>query len=196
VAAYGLTNCTLHNFADTPAQLNAAASGQADATVGALSVMGAAVKDNKIKAVADWQTADPVLRAKFGDVTMDSVYWGLTDNLKAKIDAVARWLKAVDRGWQWLETHSNEEAMKLVQGKYEGFRTVPLETLTAGLEATRPMIFTGSSKGYVTEKQWNDMLANIGTWDVPNFTHTDPAYGYAQRVDMSFYEKGVGKPAS
>jgi ABC-type nitrate/sulfonate/bicarbonate transport system substrate-binding protein len=190
---YGL-KCDLVPFQDPGSQLGALESGRADVIVGSYPNYAGAVGQKKIVAIID--TRDPKQRADaIGTDYVTVVYFGLTDKLKSKSAAVAKFLKAVNQSVDFAKQSSPQAIADLLK-QFTVFGSLTPEGRLTTVSSILPYLLGGSQDGYITPDQWSLALKNYGTWGLPKFDPNAAVNSLQQRVDMSYYKNGIGAPAA
>ena len=185
-------NCDILPFTDPPSQIGALLSGRADAIVGAYSNFVSTLAEGKAVLVLD--TRDDAQRAKYvGQEYPESVMWGLSDTLKAKPDVIATYLKVLDETFKEVMAMPEAQVADVLANVavYKG-RTA--EQIRTDVAAQKAYMTKGSTRGYISKAQWDLALQRLTLWGVPGYDPAQPRNAYEQRIDMSYYEKGVGKP--
>ncbi|WP_181779408.1 ABC transporter substrate-binding protein [Pseudonocardia pini] len=186
-------NCELLPITDVGGLIGALTGGRAQAAVGNLSMFSTAMAEGKATALVD-TTTDAGRAVYRVPPYPEVVYWGIGDNLVEKRVAVERWLKAMDRARTYLASASTDEVADLM-ARLPVWAGVPRQGLTVSAESFKAYLAPGSERGYISEKLWQDSLGTYANFSIPRYRADDPAASYAERVDMSFYENAIGKPA-
>jgi len=185
-------NCELIPFSDPPSQLGALLSGRAEAIVGSYTNFATTVADGKAKLIMD--SRDPEQRRKYiGPEFPEAVMFGLTDKLKAKSDAVVRYLKGLDDTYKLLKGSTDAQMADILTGT-PALAGRSKQQLQSDVASIRHYVTKGSTDGYIAKSQWDIGLQRYALWGVPGFNSALPRNAYDARVDMSYYVKAIGKP--
>jgi ABC-type nitrate/sulfonate/bicarbonate transport system substrate-binding protein len=182
VATHGGQAFTIISQPSITALVDGVVSGQLDGVVGSGSWFAGAMEQGKAKLLLDSTKSAFVKPLLIGDVAEASIF-GLTDKLKAKREAVTRFLTAVVKAQRWM----SKNPAKVIAAKINpvgGFALIPLHTLiVSGLYNKH---FWTPTEGVITPALWQSTLTNIATWNLPGIDVANPQFSFSQRVDMSY----------
>jgi ABC-type nitrate/sulfonate/bicarbonate transport system substrate-binding protein len=171
-------------------------SGQVDCAIGPLNLLGPVVTAGKAKILYDNRNVSQRPSAVESGLT-EGVFFGMKDNLQKKQEAVVRFLKALNETWTTVLKPSNADAAALanfLKTKAPNDWPQTPESLTFQLQAFLGT-FLVPNDGYIDAAKWNSTIAFNAKYSELGFLNTtDAVWSYARRVDMSFYEKAIGKP--
>ena len=168
-------------------------SGQIDAVMDTYAQLFDMVEKGQAKAMIDVRKPE-VRRLYMKEDTGDAGIWGLTETLEKKREAVTRFMTGIGKAVAWMDSHTDME-IALSLKKVKTFDALTAENL-AGQEKNYREV-NHPNKGYITEAAWGVDLDGWALWglgDAITSKIKDPIFSYKQRVDMSFYEVGIGKP--
>lgn len=172
-------------FSDLSAAVATVVSGQNDCGLAPLAQFVPLVNSGKLKVV--FKSEDTPAAAK---VIPIATVWGLTANLQAKKGAVSAFLKALSQGVTYVQGHTAADVATLLRQDAD-FQPFQLPALTTSVGQAIPKL--APSAGYIDEASW----PRVVTFYKENLGGSAPdaaLYSYKQRVDMSYYEAGIGKP--
>jgi ABC-type nitrate/sulfonate/bicarbonate transport system substrate-binding protein len=181
-------NMDLVPFADPAVGAAALASGQVKGAVGDAGYYAEAVDQGKANYIKD--TRDPEVREEFiGPDVGDAGYFGLTENLEEKREAVTRFMTAILRAGEYMDEASNEQLATDLR-TLEVFQTIPQDQLEQLVERARghwTMIPPGD--GSISADDWQATLDRIQFWGLEGFDKDDSQFAYDEMVDMSYFEE-------
>lgn len=174
--AYGVTY-DIVPLQDYPTILAAVLSGRVDCAVATNTIFAPKLADKSLNTLIDLRDKD-ALHAGIPKDVLDSMVWGMTDTMKAKSDAIVKFLKGLQDAANYMKSASPDDITALLQ-KSDDFKAVNKDTLLAGVTFDLP--FLAPNNGQVDESAWPDQI---------NFWSSTDTYG--QRVDMSYLQKANG----
>ena len=138
-------------------------------------------------------TRDAAVRKKYiGTDFGETAIWGLTANIAAKKESVTRFMKALGMAMDFIDKSSDQAVAQSLR-KNQIFQSMTEDTLTKAEKAYRQ--FNYPNHGYITSEAWTFALQQYAGWGLgAAFDPKADAFSYAKRVDMSYYEAGIGKP--
>lgn len=171
--------------------LNAAlTSGQVDGAVNTYLALAPVIAKGDATVLID--TRDAATRKKhIGADFPESGIVGLKPALAAKRESVTRFLKGVGTAAQFLSAKRPEEIAASLR-KASDLQSLTLDALTS--QVTNTQSSYSPNAGYISEDVWKFALSEYQFWGM-GIDLTRPEYSYQSRVDMSYYEAGIGKPA-
>lgn len=184
--------CEVVPYSTVPVALGSVLAGRANAMVAALQPIETAVTSGKLHLLVD--TRKPADREKYYGSSAsvpEGTLFGLTDNFKSKAPAIAAFLKAVNEALQLMPTLSTNELAAILR-KYPAFASLPRSVLNQSIIDSLP--YVAPNAGYISQQNWADGLKVYSKWGVKGFDASAPVNSYAQRIDMSYYDDGIGKP--
>lgn len=187
-------DCDVVPFQDNTALLGALAAGRIDAVVSAYSNVAKAVRERRLPILVD--TRDPAQRAKYiGANVIEIIVFGMRDRLRGKRDAVQRYLRALDRARTYTADPAHAAEIAGLLAKRTEFAGQTAATLkTDVVDSFRAYLPAAGDKGYIAKSLWDASLKRYATWSVPGFDAAAPWASYADAIDMSYYERALGKP--
>jgi ABC-type nitrate/sulfonate/bicarbonate transport system substrate-binding protein len=194
-ASYYNTNlglkCKIVSYGGNEEQVGALGTGQVDASTGLADGFAGLTAQGKANILID--SRDAAQRKKYmGDSFTDVAYWGLTDWIKGHTEAVQRFVKALGMVDQLLHSKKPEELAALLK-KSPNFATVSEPTLKEAF-INNKAYWNGVNHGYLSKQDWDTALKAVSQWGMKDFDANADVSKYENRVDMSYYEKMVGKP--
>jgi ABC-type nitrate/sulfonate/bicarbonate transport system substrate-binding protein len=168
-------------------------SGQIDGVMDTYAQLYDMVEKGQAKPMIDVRKPE-VRRLYMKEDTGDAGIWGLTETLEKKREAVTRFMTAIGKAVTWIDTHTDLEVGQSLK-KLKTYEALTVENL-AGQEKNYREV-NHPNKGYITEAAWRVDLDGWALWGLGEAITSkinDPIFSYQQRVDMSFYEAGIGKP--
>jgi ABC-type nitrate/sulfonate/bicarbonate transport system substrate-binding protein len=183
---------TIVPFNDNTTMINAVESGQVKAAGGSAAIFNQAVQAGKLKLIAN--TTDPTQRTALlgASYTADTALEGIKSNLESKKEAVIRFLQALDRANQYLHTHSLADVAAVIE-KDKIFATLPPGTVLQDITQQQP--FFTPYGGQISESLWKSTLQLFTRWQIPTIGDVadDPAFSYANFVDMSYLDEAQAR---
>jgi len=178
---------------ESAARRSAVLSGQIDAALDVYAQLVDPIARGDLNVLID--TRDAAVRKKYiGDDFGETAIFALTDVIKAKSDSFVRFMRAIGMAMKFADTKSDDEIAATLK-KLKTFETFTVAQLAAQEKGYRQ--FNHPNQGYITEANWTFALQQYAGWGLgAAFDPKSPTYSYAQRVDMSFYDRGIGKPQS
>src|SRR5688572_1740436 len=176
---------------ESAARRAAVLSGQIDAALDVYAQLVDPIAKGDLNILID--TRDAAVRKKYiGDDFGETAIFALTDVIKQKSDSFVRFMRGIGMALQFADTKSDDEIAASLK-KLKTFETFTPAQLAAQEKGYRQ--FNHPNKGYITEENWNFALTQYAGWGLgAAFDAKSPTYSYAQRVDMSYYDRGIGKP--
>lgn len=179
-------------FNDNATMINAVESGQVQAAGGSAALFNQAVRAGKLKLIAD--TTDQSQREALlgSSYTADTALEGIKANLENKKEAVIRFLQALGRANQYLQSHSLADVASVVE-KDKIFATLPPGTVLQDITQQKP--FFTPYGGQVSEDLWKSTLQLFSRWQIPTIGDVadDPEFSYANFVDMSYLDEAQAR---
>jgi NitT/TauT family transport system substrate-binding protein len=120
------------------------------------------------------------------------VIWGVQKNLAAKRLEIQAFLRVYNQTLQWMDKNSYVAQARLVDSQVPAFRSESVSSVAAALQATRPV--QNPDSGYLPANTWRPTLQFFQRGGLPFLDASKPAFAYAKRVDMSYYDEAIGKP--
>lgn len=170
---------------DLPSLVNSLVSGRIDAVVGTGSWFAQAISQHKARLLLD--PTDPNVRKQFiGDGNfMEAGVFGLKDNLASKHDAVVRFIKAIKRANDDLQSESPQTIADTLR-KLPEFKAVSAGDLATSAKYNKS--FWAPTDGVIDQQNWTDSLKIYGTWNLPNINVKSPDFAYDKMIDPSFLQ--------
>lgn len=187
------SSCKTLPLATPDAMVAAVARGDAAAAVASYGSVAPVVAAGNGHIIID--TRIPAIRDKYlggASDEPDSVLLGAKSNLSRKGAAVAKFLKGMDDAYTYMQTHSNQEIADTI-AKVPDLKSVDGKVVRTLVDGAKPYLAT--DRGYLTRDLWQESLPHMAGWGVPGFSPTMKSAQYDNIVDMSYYEKGIGKPS-
>lgn len=176
---------------ESAARRAAVLSGQIDAALDVYAQLIDPIAKGDLNILID--TRDAAVRKKYiGDDFGETAIFALNDVIKQKSDSFVRFMRGIGMALKFADTKSDEEIAASLK-KLKTFETFTPAQLAAQEKGYRQ--FNHPNQGYITEANWNFALTQYAGWGLgAAFDAKSPTYSYSQRVDMSFYDRGIGKP--
>ncbi len=202
-SAYGYANlykqtadldCDIVPLPDVASQIGALSAGRVDALVGAYPNFASTIDEGKATLLMD--SRDPAQRQKYiGRDFVEVVLYGDKANLQSKGDALVPYLKALKKAADYIGDQDPAEVAAEIKDQPALAETTQdqVESDVASLSVYQ---YLGSDDGFITEPQWDFALTRIALWGLPGFDPQAPSSSYAEAIDMSYYEKAFGVPAT
>jgi NitT/TauT family transport system substrate-binding protein len=187
-------NMDLVPFADPAAGAAALSAGQVKGAVGDAGYYAEAVRKGKAEYIFD--TRDPAVRKKvIGEDVADAGYYGLKENVEKKREAITRFLTAIIRAGEYMDSASDEQLAKDLQSfpVYQSFPADTFPTLVKRARGHWTMIPPGD--GFLSEEAWDATRERIQFWGLDGFDKDDPKFAYENMVDMSYFEEAKKRAA-
>lgn len=176
-------------FSDNNVMAAALTSGQIDGAVNTYLSFAPTIARGDAVVLID--TRDAATRKKYiGEDFPESGIVGLKPALAAKRESVTRFVRGVGMAQKFLASKSAQEVATSLR-KAADLQSLTLDALTSQVTNTQPSY--SPSSGYISEELWRFALSQYQYWGMA-IDLTRPEYGYKERVDMSYYEAGIGKP--
>jgi ABC-type nitrate/sulfonate/bicarbonate transport system substrate-binding protein len=166
-------------------------SGRADCGIGPNILYVSSVMQGKLHVI--FNSADKSeLPAGWPGGTMQ-VIGGLTSDISTKGPVIAKFLKVYLAAIKdFIATPSADEAATLIAGG-NGWEGLSPAVLTSEINAQKPAM--APNNGYVTPAEWQAMLSFQANGGLSIVNPSDSKWSYANLVNMSYYDQGLGKPA-
>ena len=187
-------NMDLVPFADPAAGAAALASGQVKGAVGDAGYYAEAVANGKAEYIYD--TRDPEVRKQvIGDDVADAGYFGLKENLDKKREAVNRFMTAILRAGEYMDSASDEDLAADLQSfpVYQAFPKETFPTLVKRARGHWTMIPPGN--GFISDEAWDATLERLQYWGLDGFDKSDPQFAYDNMIDMAPFEEAEKRAA-
>ncbi len=159
----------------------AVSSGQVQGAVGTYASFASLIKAGKANLLVDTRSATD--RAKYlGPDFPDGAVFGLTSAIKSKRVAVVRFLAALDKANAYAKSHTDAEVAKelLTLKDWQVFTLAQLTQLESYAR-----VYWSPAGGEITKSVYQTVLKRMDSFDIPNYTSSDPVLAYDKRVDMS-----------
>jgi ABC-type nitrate/sulfonate/bicarbonate transport system substrate-binding protein len=178
----------ISSFNDSTTLINAVESGAVDGGGGSRAIWANSLATGKVRLIAD--TTEVAARTKLlgAEWTAETGYVGIAKNLKAKKEAMTRFLMAMTRANAYLNSHTPEEIAKVLQPD-PLFKTLTPQTIAGSVGAQFP--FYTPYNGQIPEDLWKPTLHEFTRWDIPTVGNVsdDDAFSYDKIVDMSYLKE-------
>lgn len=183
--AYGI-RCKMSALATNALTVTSITSGQADAGIFTTADAAAVVTKGghylQNPATMTDAQAKKLAPTPFPALTVT----GLKPTLKAKAQAVERFLAAIDDA---LDTISSSTPANLADSlsHLSYFPGVSTTTMTQSLPSILTAVPTAASRGEITEGSWQAALTSFQKdFDLPGFKASAPQFAYSKMIDMSY----------
>lgn len=179
---------------DIPTLVAAFQSGQHDCVVITGATFVPFVEDGSAQFLVDPRDPDGLPEGLADFDLVEAAAFGLADNLPGKQEAVERFIRALDRAAELMESASAEELASII---VEGDRDATWaghdeDSLTVGFEVA--VFFTAPNGGYVPPEAWDtEQLEFFVSGGLPFIDPEDETWSYEQRVDMTYHEGALGR---
>jgi ABC-type nitrate/sulfonate/bicarbonate transport system substrate-binding protein len=111
--------------------------------------------------------------------------WGLKDNIDKKKSAVVKLMKALNKGQEYLRTHTDDEIAAALQ-KHPDMTTRTIDNVKSTFLGDKPFLtFADQNPGAITEATWQSNLKLYGS-SFPYAANGQGAFSYANMVNMSY----------
>ncbi|TAK71117.1 MAG: ABC transporter substrate-binding protein [Actinomycetota bacterium] len=176
-------------FGDPPTVASNVTAGNVDCAISTYDQFYSAIKAGKLHLIVDPRDeASLPAQVKSTDF-LDATFWGMTDSLKNKREAVTRFVAGMKKAFAYIKTATPEQVADLLLTSND-WKTYTREDLVALLTAALPLM--GPNGGAITEKDWTAALevAKLG-----GLSFVDPAapkWSYQSMVDMSYFDAAKG----
>jgi NitT/TauT family transport system substrate-binding protein len=178
------------NFADNGLVNAALSSGSVDGAVSSYQALLPLIDEGTIDILID--PRDPDVRAEIiGADIPEAGVAGLAETLEAKRASVVQFIKAFGMVRDFYESSTPAEIAAALHESPD-LQTNTVEQLEAQYNASEASLVP--AEGYITESDWEAALNIYGYWGL-DADLTQPEFEYSDRVDMSFYEEGIGEPS-
>jgi ABC-type nitrate/sulfonate/bicarbonate transport system substrate-binding protein len=182
----------LTQLTDVPSILANVASGRTDCAVGSVTYFQSGIDEGKLRVVLD-PTDEANLPEGWPELGVEDVIGGLPDTLKKNSGAVEAFLKAYDEALAvYLKTDAKEIAQTLIDFDSRFAAVGSVDVLAKAIEQFRPLL--SPDHGYVADDRWSNTLAFFEQGGLDFIGGDSSKFSYGERVDMSYYEAGIGKP--
>ncbi|MGP3534225.1 ABC transporter substrate-binding protein [Microbacterium sp. RD1] len=175
-----------------PAILANVVADRTDCAIGNVTYYQSAIDDGTLRVILDPAATDD-LPKDWPEVGVEDVVGGLPDVLESKRDAVELVLKTYNEALQdFIETDSTEIAETLHASDPAWAAAGSVEVLATSLDQFKN--FLSPDDGYIAGDTWERTVDFFEAGGL-DFLATDPSrFDYANSVDMSYFEEGIGKP--
>lgn len=177
-------------FQDVQTMRAALASGQVDGACNSYVQFQDLIANGQVNVLID--TRDPAVRKQYvGPDYPEAAIFGMTDNLNSKKQSMIRFLHAIGLADKFIDSHTPDQIAASLR-KVAAFQTVTLSALTAQVVNSVP--YYAPNHGYISASVWAFAMSQYKLWGL----QVDPSnseYSYQRRVNMSFYDAGIGKPS-
>jgi ABC-type nitrate/sulfonate/bicarbonate transport system substrate-binding protein len=184
-------NWELVQFSDNPAMTASLLSGQIDCAVNSSQSFQAGLDAGRLHLLADPQRPS-TFPASFPTGILGGSLWGMKDNLKAKQDAIVRFMRAYLKGADWILNNSSTDVATLLR-KNPDWATVQQQTVVKDFDNVRALLYP--HHGYIAASSWPSVLEFAVVSGQSFIRPSDPMWSYARRVDMSYF-KAAGGPVT
>lgn len=175
---------------DIATLLAALASGRIDGACNNVANFRPQIDAKTVSVLID--TRDPAARKKYlGNDYPEAAVFGITANLQGKRAAVVAFMRAIGSAEKFLRSQSTLAVAQSMH-KLQAFASIPVEAVESQVRDSLP--YFSPNGGYINAAVWKFALSQYNTWGLavdPN----DGVFSYAERIDMSYYDTGIGKPA-
>lgn len=175
---------------DTPSVPNLVVSSQADCAVASYSVVGGAIREERVNVLLDpsdtSQLPDGFPRAH------GAALYGLEETLEERRDVIIGFLAGLLQAYDLIERSEPSELAEMLR-EHPDWAGQAQEQLTAQIEVEKPIVMQPVEGGYITEEMWQDDLGFLVASEVTFVDPDDEIWGYENVVDMSFYDSAVSR---
>lgn len=190
-ALYG-ANYGIQTFADFPTLLAALSSGNADCSTAVLSAFTGLMESGEVHLIVD--PRDPsTLPDEFPEEFVANAFWGLKDHLRAERDAVLDFIRAVHEAFTAMKKMTPGQVAERLRTDSD-WRAQSKETIEGGYADVAD--FFQPNDGYMVKTAFDNSAQFYKDGGLDFINPDDPAYSYANVVDMSFYDEALGAPES
>jgi len=184
-------------FTDQSTLQASMAAGAVDCAVGSYPNFSPLLKDGRVHVVLDPRDSSK-LPAGFPRNVSAGAYFGITDNLKAKREAVVRFLRATDRALHDVIMKQTPQQLAAILKKDSNFQAQSEADLAEQIGVVRD--YYAPLNGYLPASLWpatvqfyKDGGPSLG---LESMDVAVPQWSYERRVDMSYFETAIGKPTA
>jgi ABC-type nitrate/sulfonate/bicarbonate transport system substrate-binding protein len=177
------------SIADAATSIDALAAGRADCAIGGFYFP--LLASGKAKLILSDQNVASLPKG-WPTGVVEGAGIGVTKNLQAKSEAVARFLKGLNQAVAYTRATAPSNLASLARDKSSAFKALESQdALTSDIKFNLP--FFAPNNGYIEENQWGNTI-NFYAQSLPFVKPGESEWSYASRVDMSYYDEGIGKP--
>jgi NitT/TauT family transport system substrate-binding protein len=176
-------------FGDVPSVAAAVTSGNTDCATMTISQFDKAEKDGLVTGLADPRRPDTMPAGN--EVPKDlheGAFWGLTDNLKKKEEAVIRFTRAIDKAVKFIEDNDDLTVAKILR-KEKDIALLGDDAAVAADVAANRYAFAPHG-GYIDQTDWDNCLKFLKASGLDFIDPSDPKWQREARVDMTYLERG------
>lgn len=175
---------------DIPTLLAALASGRIDGACNNVANFRPQIDSKAVSILID--TRDPAMRKKYvGNDYPEAAIFGITANLQGKRQTVVAFMRAIGSAEKFLRSQS-PQAVAQSMHKLQAFASIPVESVETQVRDSVP--YFSPNGGYVNASVWKFALTQYNTWGLA-VDPADSVFSYNERIDMSYYDTAIGKPA-
>lgn len=178
------------NFGDNGLVNAALSSGSIDGAVSSYQALLPLLNEGSLNILIDPRDAE-VRREIIGADIPEAGVVGLEDTLEEKRESVTRFLQALDMVREFYESSTPAEIAEALRQSPD-LETNTVEQLEQAYIASETSLVPAG--GYISESDWEAALRIYSYWGLA-VDVADPAFTHSERIDMSFYEAGIGDPA-
>lgn len=171
------------------------AAGTYDCATGPLSSFGSVISAGKAKILFDTRLESQRPAAFIGNLS-EGVLYGLKDVVQRKQEAITRLMRAMYKTWVTTFKPANADPATiaaLIKGKGGNDWVADQAALTFTVQSNLGHFYM-PLEGYIDQATWAKDITFNGKYAGIDVNATDAVWSYARRVDMSLYEKAIGKP--
>lgn len=176
-------------LADWPTVLAGVASGNLDCGVGTKTAFAAAIEDGQVNLLIDTTDVDVLEESGLNPNLPDGTFFGVRSTMEENREAITRFLRAVNRGFEWMESATDEELADAVleNGDFSG---TDRQTMIANVPNYRAIWARTTPQGMIEEADWPEALEYYRSFGLENIDPESDLYTYDKRVDMSYLLDG------
>jgi NitT/TauT family transport system substrate-binding protein len=186
--------CQVTPLQDAAAEVGALASGRVSAVVGGYAFLNPIVQQGKGAMLVD--TTEPGREKYMGPDFVEVGFFGLKKTLDEKRESVVRYIKAIQKAREFVLQNDEQTIADTLAG-IKVYAELPPEALKDSVaKSAKVYIAAGGKDGYIEKDAWDFALTRYQFFGIPKFDAKLPAFGFDERVDMSFYEEALGAPGA
>lgn len=172
-------------LADWPTVLAGVVSGDLDCGVGTITAFAAGLDDGQVKLLIDTTDVEVLEASGLNPNLPDGTLFGERSTMEANREAITRFLRAVNRAFDWMRDATDEEIADAVLENAD-FRGTDRDTMVGNVPNYRAIWARTTPQGMIEEADWPDTLAYYRAFGLENIDPDSDQFSYDQRVDMSY----------
>jgi ABC-type nitrate/sulfonate/bicarbonate transport system substrate-binding protein len=175
---------------DVPTAIAAISSGNVDCAIGNYGTFGQLLQQGKLKLLVDPRNKASLPKS-FPLDTSEGAIFGLKTTVQKRHGAIQRFLRAMSRALSDIKKETSAQLASTIR-KSPDFQPFNETALASTIDVLKP--FFSPLDGYVPKSGWGQTMTFYKEGGLTYIDPADPKWSYERRVDMSDYEKAIGKP--